>query len=381
MKLTKKYIDAQIFNGKPQHIIWDDEVPGFGVRLYPTGKKSFVLSYRDNNRKSIMVIGNYSVLTLDAARKDARAKLVGLNEGVNPLQERQKERQGKLIKDLCAAYIERHAVNKKSGKDDITRIERFIVPEWGNLLVTNIKRADVAALHSKLEKHGHYQANRVYSLLSKMFNLARVWGFVPEEHINPCFGIEKFKEEKRDRFVSHEEFPKLAEAINAELNQSVVSAIWLYLLTGVRKEELLTLEWANIDLERKELKLNDTKNGKAHYLPLSIAAVDILNQTPRIEGNPFVIVGKNPGCHLVNIAKPWERIRLAAGLEDVRLHDLRRTVGSWLAQSGNSLHLIGKVLNHSNQSTTAIYSRFGQDNVRDALEQHGQLLTGMVGVV
>jgi len=372
VKLTRKFIDAQSFNGKAQHIIWDDAVPGFGVRIYPTGKKSYVLSYRHHNRKSIMVVGSYSVLTVDAARNKAKAYLVDLNNGINPLHEKKKERQGKLIKDLCKAYIERHAVNKKSSADDISRIERFIVPEWGNLLVTSIKRADVAALHTKLGKHGHYQANRVYSLLSKMFNLARVWGFVPEEHVNPCYGIEKYKEEKRDRFVSHEEFPGLVEAIDAELNQSVVSAIWLYLLTGVRKDELLTLKWADVDLERKELKLTDTKNGKDHYLPLSAPAIDVLNQIPRIEGNPYVIVGKNPGCHLVNIDKPWQRIRKAAGLEDVRLHDLRRTVGSWLAQSGNSLHLIGKVLNHSNQSTTAIYSRFGQDNVRDVLEQHGQ---------
>jgi integrase len=377
-KLTQKFIDAQSFNGTAKHIIWDGEVKGFGVRIYPTGKKSFVLDYRDNNRKNLMVIGSCSVLKVDAARKDAKEYLANLTKGINPLQERQKAKQGKLIKDLCKAYIESHAVKKKSGKDDITRIERFIIPAWGNLLATNIKRADVSALHIKLGKQGHYQANRVYSLLSKMFNLARAWGFVPEEHINPCFGIEKFKEEKRDRFVSHEEFPRLAEAITAELNQSVVAAIWLYLLTGLRKEELLNLKWSDIDMTRKELKLTDTKNGKSHYLPLSVAAIDVLNQVQRIEDNPYVIVGKNPGCHLVNIAKPWERIRMAAGLEDVRLHDLRRTVGSWLAQSNNSLHLIGKVLNHSNQSTTAIYARFGQDSVRDALEQHGQLITGMV---
>lgn len=376
-KLTQKFIDAQSFNGTAKHIIWDDAVKGFGVRIYPTGKKSFVLDYRDNNRKNLMVIGSCSVLKVEAARDKAKEFLVGLNNGVNPLQERQKAKQGKLIKDLCKAYIERHAVNKKSGKDDITRIERFIIPAWGNLLATNIKRADVSALHIKLGKQGHYQANRVYSLLSKMFNLARAWGFVPEEHINPCFGIEKFKEEKRDRFVSHEEFPRLAEAINAELNQSVVSAIWLYLLTGVRKDELLTLKWSDIDLDRKELKLTDTKNGKPHYLPLSLAAIDVLNKIQRIGGNPFVIVGKNQGCHLVNISKPWERIRKEAGLEDVRLHDLRRTVGSWLAQSGNSLHLIGKVLNHSNQSTTAIYARFGQDSARDVLEQHGQVITSL----
>lgn len=379
MKLTKKYIETLIWNGKAQHIVWDDEVKGFGVRLYSTGKKSFVLSYRDNNRKSIMVLGDAGLFKVDQARDKAKQFLVGLIDGVNPLSQQRKVKQGTLIKDLCLAYIERHASNKKSGKDDISRIERFIIPAWGNQQIINIKRSDVVAIHTNLGNQGKYQANRVYSLLSKMFNLARVWGFVPEEHINPCFGIEKFKEEKRDRFVSQDEFPKLADAINQEHNQAVVSSIWLYLLTGVRKDELLTLQWVDVNFIRKEIKLTDTKNGKNHYVPLSNAAFDILNQIPRIEGNPFVIVGKNDGQHLVNIDKPWQRIRKMAGLEDVRLHDLRRTVGSWLAQSGNSLHLIGNVLNHSNQSTTAIYARFGQDSVRDALEQHGQLITGMAG--
>lgn len=379
MKLTKKYIETLIWNGKAQHIVWDDEVKGFGVRLYPTGKKSFVLSYRDNNRKSIMVLGDAGLLKVDQARDKAKQFLVGLIDGVNPLSQQRKVKQGTLIKDLCLAYIERHASNKKSGKDDVSRIDRFIMPAWGNQQIINIKRSDVVAIHTNLGNQGKYQANRVYSLLSKMFNLARVWGFVPEEHINPCFGIEKFKEEKRDRFVSQDEFPKLADAINQEHNQAVVSAIWLYLLTGVRKDELLTLKWVDVDFIRKEIKLTNTKNGKNHYVPLSNAAIDILNQIPHIEGNRFVIIGKNDGQHLVNIDKPWQRIRKMAGLEDVRLHDLRRTVGSWLAQSGNSLHLIGNVLNHSNQSTTAIYARFGQDSTRDALEKHGQLITGISG--
>lgn len=378
MKLTKKFIDAQEYNGSAKHIIWDGELKGFGVRLYPTGNKSFVMDYRIHNRKTLMVIGSYSKLTLDQARKDAKAKFAELAKGINPLQKRQEERQGNLIRDLCLAYIERHASNKKSGKDDISRIERFIIPAWGNQQIINIKRSDIVALHIKLGVQGKYQANRVYSLLSKMLNLARIWGFVPEEHINPCFGIEKFKEEKRDRFVSQEEFPRLAQAIDNELNQTVASAIWLYLLTGVRKDELLTLKWEDVDLVRKEIKLHDTKNGKNHYLPLSNAAIDVIQKIQRIDGNPFVIVGKNEGQHLVNIDKPWQRIRREAGLEDVRLHDLRRTVGSWLAESGNSLHLIGKVLNHSNQSTTAIYARFGQESVREALDLHGELIASKI---
>ncbi len=142
----------------------------------------------------------------------------------------------------------------------------------------------------------------------------------------------------------------------------------------MRKSELLTAKWTDIDFERKELRLNDTKAGRVHYVPLNEAAIDLLSRVPRLEENPYIIPGSIKGKHMVNISKPWLRIRKAANLEDVRLHDLRRTVGSWLAQSGNSLHLIGKVLNHSNQSTTAVYARFAQDDVRNALEGHGKML-------
>jgi len=378
MHLTKKIIEAFQYNGSAKHIEWSDKITGLGVRFYPSGKKAYVFDYRHNKRKFLMVIGHFPSMSLDTAEAKAKAFQVDVDNGINPLEEQRRTKNGKLVKDLCKAYLEGHAIHKKSGYADIAKINRFILPAWGNLPILDIKRADVKALHAKAGEHGPYQANRLYSLISKMFSFARAEELVPEDHINPCFGITKFKEEKRERFVSHEEFPRLAEAINAELNQSVVYAVWLYLLTGVRKNELLTLKWADIDFTRKELKLSDTKNGKAHYLPLSSSALEVLNQIPRLDGNPYVIVGKNQGCHLVNIDKPWQRIRKAANLEDVRLHDLRRTVGSWLAQSNNSLHLIGKVLNHSNQSTTAIYARFGNDAVRDALEQHGQQIMGGV---
>jgi len=201
-------------------------------------------------------------------------------------------------------------------------------------------------------------------------------------HQNPASGVTKFKEKKRDRFVTPSELPKLIEAIQNESNQSAKYALWLYLLTGLRKEELLTAKWSDIvELgSNYQLRIEDTKNEKTHYLPLSDAAMEILNQIPRVEGNPYIIVGKNKGTHLININKPWRRVRLVAGIEDVRLHDLRRTVGSWLAQAGNSLHLIGRVLNHSNTSTTAIYARFGQDTVRNALDRHGDQILSVAGV-
>jgi integrase len=202
---------------------------------------------------------------------------------------------------------------------------------------------------------------------------------VPEDRRNPARSISRYREQKRDRWVSPDELPKLAQAIDTEPNVYVRMALWLYLLTGVRKSELLAAKWADIDWQRQELRLDDTKPKRTHYVPLSAPAIAILRDLPRLEGNPYILPGHIHGRPLVNINRPWNRIRKAAGVEDVRLHDLRRTVGSWLAQSDNSLHLIGRVLNHSNPNTTAVYARFGQDHVRQALEDHGARIMGIAG--
>jgi integrase len=383
MKLTKRLIDAATYTGKgnARCVLWDTEVPGFGCRIFPSGKKSFILSYRAGTRKRLLTIGTYGVLTLDQARIKARAELAKVEtEGADPLESRQQDAQGETVKDLCAAYMDRHGNAKKSGSADQRRITQHILPAWGRLKARAIKRADVAALHRKIGTRTPYEANRTLALLSKMFELADRWGFVPEGHPNPARGIDRFREEQRDRWVTPEELPRLAQAINEEPNESARFALWLYLLTGARKTELLTARWEHIDWTRAELKLPDTKAGRVHYLPLSAPALALLREVPKVESNPFVLPGKLPGAHLVNVSKPWNRVRAAAGVEDVRLHDLRRTVGSWLAQAGNSLHLIGRVLNHSNQSTTAVYARFGEDSVRAALEQHGARIMGAAGL-
>jgi integrase len=293
--------------------------------------------------------------------------------------------------DLCAAYMTRHGNAKKSAGGDQRRIDQHILPRWKAHKARAITRADVAALHSRIGAAHPYEANRTLALLSKMFELARRWGFVPEGHPNPARDIDRFKEHKRDRWITPQELPRLAQAINDEPNQSARFGLWLYLLTGARKSELLQAQWAHVDWDRSELKVPDTKAGRPHYIPLSGPALALLREIPKVEGNPYILVGRGPRgatanekaktpTHLVNISKAWDRVRKAAGVADVRLHDLRRTVGSWLAQAGNSLHLIGRVLNHSNQSTTAIYARFGEDSVRAALEQHGARIMGAAGI-
>lgn len=447
-RLTKRTIDAATYTGNENArcMLWDDDPPGFGLRIFPSGRRAFVLSYRVNNRKRMMTLGGYGALTLDQARKLARRELAKVETGeADPLEVRQQAAKGETVADLCTAYMERHGNAKKSARDDERRINRYILPAWRNLKASAIKRADVAALHSKIGKRHPYEANRVLALLGKMFELAHRWGYVPEDHRNPARGIDRFKETKRDRWITPQELPHLAQAIDQEPNQSARFGLWLYLLTGARKSELLQARWSDIDRDRAELRIAETKAGRTHYIPLSAAALALLDQMPRASNNPYILPGRAPSdttgkpkapSHLVNITKPWLRVKTAATLarwrevpevaalierltaeragtkskhstkdyrpaptlaeirhaaaaegielpravDDVRLHDLRRTVGSWLAQAGNSLHLIGRVLNHSNASTTQVYARFGEDSVRAALEQHGARIIGAAGL-
>ena len=382
MKLTKKAIDRFKYTGDGQSrdVRWDDHLPGFGVRIYPTRRKAFILSYRTNGRKRLMTLGTYGPITLEQARNKARSFLGDLINGVDPLEERKQAAQGETIKSLCREYLERYAkISKRSWKEDQRRLERHIIPKWGNIKVKSLKRSDVAALHHQIGKTAPYEANRILALLSKMFEIGQRWGFLEEHSPNPARKIDKFKEEKRDRWVTPDELPRVAQAIDQEENIYVRGALWLYLLLGIRKSELLNTKRGDIDLSQKEIRLSQTKSGRSHYLPLNEPAIQIIKSLPAYEDNPHLLPGRRKGCPLVNISMPWDRVRKKAKVEDVRLHDLRRTLGSWLAQSGNSLHLIGRVLNHSNPSTTAIYARFAQDNVREALESHGKQIMGIAG--
>ena len=378
MHLTKRAIDRFTYSGNApaRDVRWDDAVRGLGVRIYPNGRKAFVLSYRHLRRKRFLTLGAFGVLTLDRARDLARGHLLGVKtEGVDPLEVRERALQGESVADLCQHYLDRYAKpQKRSWADDASRIRNHILPAWGTMKAAALKRMDVAALHRSLGADHPYAANRFLELVSKMFELARLWGMVEETHANPARDIPAFPEQKRERWVTQEEMPRLAQAISEEPNLYARAAIWMYLLTGVRKSELLRARWSDISWERTEWRLPETKNGRPHHIPLTAPALRVLKRLPREDGNPHVFCGALAGHPLVNINKPWNRIRQAADIPDVRLHDLRRTVGSWLAQQNQSLHLIGRVLNHKTASTTQVYARFGENHVRKALTKHGTQL-------
>ncbi len=381
-KLTKKAIDSFHYegDGKSRDVRWDGEVSGLGLRLYPSGRKSFVLSYRIGGRKRLLALGDFGTLTIEQARKRARRHLGAIEDGIDPLEERRKAGQGRTLGELIETYVERHAkVHKKTWLDDQQRLERHVPAAWKSRRADAIMREDIAQIHDRIGRKTPYEANRLQEVLRKMFNLAKIWHFIDEAAPNPAQGIVKFKEQKRKRWLKPEELPALARAIDAEPSLYVRAALWLYLLTGVRKTELVTAKWVHVDWERGLLVLPDTKSGEEQYAVLNAPALAILQSVPKTEGNPHIFVGSRTGSHMTNIDRSWRRVRHEAGIEDVRLHDLRRTTGSWLSQAGVELNTIKEALRHASLSTTLIYARLGADPARAAMEEHGRKVMEIAG--
>ena len=389
LKLTKRAIDAFEYEGlthkkggKGRDLRWDTTIPGFGVRVYPSGRKSFVLSYRSRGRKQLMVIGNFgSELTLDEARGRARKLRVSVRDGKNPLEEKRRCAQGRTFGDLIGTYLERHveAQRLKTAPAIRRRLERHIPANWKSRNADSIGGWEIEALHQRIGKSKPYEANRLLEILRSMFRHAPRWLFLDAGVANPTDGIKKFKEVRRKRWLKPEELPALATAIDGEPNIYARAALWLYLLTGVRKTELLRARWGDVDWDRGTLKLPDTKSGEEQEVPLSAAALAILQSVPRLDGNPYILPGAVAGHHLVNIDKAWRRVRKRAGVDDVRLHDLRRTVGSWLTQHGADLNLVKDALRHASISTTLTYARLGADPARAAMEAHGKRILEAAG--
>ncbi|HBP90859.1 MAG TPA: integrase [Nitrospiraceae bacterium] len=358
VNLTKRKIDALPLPSAGQVIIRDRDLPGFALRA-TKGSKAFIVERRVKGRLHRVVIGPYGAWTVDGARDEAREILGKLARGESLSSSR-----GELtFEKFAELYLERYAVRKKSYLHEKGRLKHLA--HWNTWKLSAITRNDVAELHSKMGKTHPVGANRVLALLRTMFRLAVAWGYLKT---SPATHISMFPEISRDRFVQPDELPRLLTALKAETNPYIKSALMMCLLTGARRTEVLTAKWDDIDLTAGTWRIPETKSGRWHLLPLPGPLVQILSDLPRQKDNPYVFVGQHGKGHLRNISKAWGAIRTEAGLPDVRIHDLRRTLGSWIAGTGVSLQVIGKILNHQHTNTTAIYSRLNLDPLREVLD-------------
>lgn len=448
MRISKRTVESVSPDTKDL-VVWDDKLPGFGLRVKPSGVRSYIVQYRNSYGHSKRVtIGRHMPMTAEQARDRAVAILSSARLGHDEATARRDKRIAPTISDLCSLYMKEHARQHKRAASiaaDERNIRNHVVPLLGTLKVAEVSRPDIdrfkrAVSSGKTAKREHVgpgkvilvkggpgAANRCMALLSKMFNLAERWGLRPDGS-NPCRHVEKFRETKCDRFLSDQELASLAAALReAELSKTerttALAAIRLLLFTGARLSEILTLKWDHVDLQRCRLNIPDSKTG-AKTIYLAPPALEVLQSRSRTDGNPYVLPADGKKRYLVNLQKPWRRIRkratvwlwqnsegpisemvaelshalgrpasydeclraaeereisLPLGLSDVRIHDLRHSFASIAVAGGLSLPVIGALLGHSQPATTARYAHMADDPLRKAAALAGNRIAGAMG--
>jgi integrase len=382
MRLTKNAIAALPLR-ESDYFVWDDSLPGFGVRIRPSGTKVYVLQYRNRfQRTKRLLLGRVGEITLDEARRAAGQEKGRISLGTDPARQRDDERQSELLRDLAQRYLDHHCTGRCKPSTLAAHawlLNKFILPHFGAQRIKEITVQDVARLHQRLADTP-YNANRVLGLLRAMFNKAEEWGLLPPAS-NPAATIRPFTEFQRQRFLTEAEFERLFSAIDDLEYLRVIgtyqtAAVRLLALTGCRLGEILELEWDRVDLIRRQLVIERHKTDKrgAKIIPLNAAAADILDVLPHAPGNPYVIAGKDDQGHLVNLQKPWQRIIRHAELPGLRLHDLRHSFASFAVSAGLSLPLIGGLLGHGSPQSTARYAHLAAGPLRDATERVAEMI-------
>ena len=373
-RISKRSVDA-VKAGGTDAVYWDGELTGFGLRVRRSGRKSYVVQTRIAGKLCWFTIGPHGPLNPDQARARALEILACAKKGIDPRDADARREAEPSMADLGRRFLEEYVPVhcKPSTREEYSRSVRlFVDPVIGALRVPEVQRKDIAALHHGL-RDKPYQANRTLGVLSKMFSLAEVWGWRPDGS-NPCRHVKRYKEHKRERFLSQEETERLGQVLRdvEEEMPSAVAAFRLLLLTGSRMSEIRDLRWDYVKDDCIELP--DAKTG-GRVVPLGPEARAVLSAIPRDEDNPWVIAGRLPGSHLTDLQRPWRRIRKQAGLEDVRIHDLRHSFASRALALGESLTMIGKLLGHTQVQTTARYAHLARDSIQTAAAR----ITGSIG--
>ena len=367
-----------------RYVVWDETLPGFGLRLSPEGTRTFVLKSRlPSGRVRWKTLGRYGTVALEKARRQAKRDIGIVADGGDPLQQKDRARDAPTLGAVADRFLEDHVEARR--KPATLRLYRLVIdghlrPRLGAMAIGEIGPEDLLKLHHRL-RATPYMANRVLAVTSKLMNWAATAGYRGQgPHANPCEAIEKFKERPRKRYLTPEELTRVGAALRiAERRQAMspaaIAAMRLLLLTGARVSEILSLEWRFVDLKNGVLNLPESKTGAKAVL-LNAPAVDILRAWPRHVGSPYVFPGegrgdRRKGAHRVNLTDAWAWVRRRAKIPDVRLHDLRHSYASVAVSNGHTLPIIGALLGHTQAQTTHRYAHLMDNPLRAASEATG----------
>lgn len=411
-RLTKRTVESF----KPaisDIVVWDDDLPGFGLRVKPSGVRSYMVQFRNaQGRSRRLTLGRHGVVTADEARSRARQLLSDVLKGEDPAENRRALREAPVMTELLDRYLEEHVDqrNRATTAAEVHRlVEKQIRPRIGSLKVASVTRQDTGKMHRAM-KDTPRQANFVLSICSKAFNLAEVWG-MRGEGTNPSTKIDRYPEQVRERFLSDEEMSRLGDTLRlAETEglpwrsapgrpiskherkpsnqrslypRAVTAAIRLLLYTGCRLGEILRLKWEDINFDAGTATLQETKAGRPEVIALSAAALAELEELPRPQGSPWVLpMIRDPKKPFSKdtLESAWRRIRMVASIEDVRLHDLRHTVGTYAGQTGANAFLVRDLLRHRSLAVTGRYVNRADDPVRALSDRvSGRIATQLSG--
>jgi integrase len=380
LRLTDRTVRGLPGPATSNRIYYDDLVKGFGCRVTAAGARAFVLNYRRkaDGLERRYTIGSFPEWTVLRARETAKALKRDIDGGADPVGKQRETRAAATVADLCARFLEDYVPRKSSAtqRDYRQQIAVDILPALGRLKVAAVSLADVDGWHRRISKRAPTHANRALAVLSKMLSMAIVWGL---RDTNPCRGIERNQENKRQRYLTGPELTRVTDALAELRDQGAANVIRLLLLTGARRGELLAARWADIDIEAGVWTKPGatTKQRTMHRVPLSEAACRLLAEMRKQAGaGEWVFPAPRRFGHRTELNDAWRALRKAAGIPGVRLHDCRHSFASILASQGLSLPIIGALLGHASPTTTARYAHLLDDPLRRATEQASAIITG-----
>jgi integrase len=344
---------------------YDNKIRGLALSLTSNGSKTFIVYRKINGKPERVTLGKFPDLSIENARNMAENVNSQIAQGKNPNEKKENIKDWKFS-ELFDQYIERYAKNHKKSWLADTKLYKLHLKDWQNKKIALIKRSDIERLHTKIgTESGKYMANRIAALLHIVFNKAIDWGF---EETNPCNGIKKFKEKSRERFLKGDEISNFFESLNEEPSETFRDFFYICLLTGARRSNVQSMNWNDINFNYAEWRVEETKNGEPQNIPLIPQALTILKERYENKISDWVFPSStSKSGHIEEPKKVWKNLLERAGIKDLRIHDLRRTLGSWQAATGANSYIIGKSLGHKTQQATAIYARLNMDPVRESV--------------
>ena len=366
----KTDIEALPIPSEGRTTYYDETVDGLAVVVYPSGSKTFhvIKKLRRSNRVVKPKLGKFGEIGVETARKMALTLLSEIAQGSDP-EETYRERKGEpTVGQLFELYIKEYAQQRcTTWKDMQANFSRYF-GEWCDRKVSTIKKADVQRQVNDLgQKHGESTANRAFDTLRAVYSWGKKYGHIKVE--NPCSGVATFRLRSRERFIRPDEFEKFVEGLKSETNISFRDYVYLSLFTGARQGNVLSMRWDQIDFNLALWHIPITKNKESQTVPLTSLALEVLSDRwDRRESDEWVFPSDGITGHIVEPKNGWRSFLKKTGLKDLRMHDLRRTLGSYMAMNNQSLQIIGKVLGHKSHTATQIYSRLATDPLKHAME-------------